>query len=156
MLLLIELGIDETIQNKIVTNVLPKEENDNLEDKTEKNIISESIMEKATETVEDVSNGLTVKIIQIGTMISLFIVARIVLSILSVLSSIIDKIPVIKQFNKLGGTIYGFLKGVLIVLIAFAIISIVGPITSIKLIETVNDSNIGKIVYNNNILLKII
>ena len=86
----------------------------------------------------------------------IFIVVRVALLILTILTDIITKLPVINQFNKLGGTIYGFLKGGLIVCTIFSIIFVLSPMINESFTKTINDSHLGKAIYNNNILINII
>lgn len=72
-------------------------------------------------------------------------------------ASIIEKIPIIKQFNKAGGIIYGILEGFLITYAILAIISLTSTImTENKIVNTIENSYICKMMYENNILLKII
>ena len=58
---------------------------------------------------------------------------------------------------KYGGIVYGILEGLLIVYLALAIAMVISTITGNSNILTyINESFIGKIMFNNNILLKII
>ena len=108
--------------------------------------------EIADSTAKDLSHT----IIKAGSWIALFIVARLILILLKLITSLITKLPVIKQFDKLGGVIYGLLKGLIIVYVTLTIISFVSPMTNGNLVENINNSYIGSIMYNNNLLLNII
>lgn len=140
--------IDEKIKEKITVKILPESETENT--------ISKSIIDTTNGVVDNASEQVTIKIIQTGTMIALFLIARIILLVVSMLSNVIDKIPVIKQFNKLGGTIYGILKGIFIVLIILAVTALVAPLLGENIISAITNSTIGGFIYNNNVILKIL
>ena len=111
----------------------------------------------AKEAVADsVSKEMAITIVKAGTWISLFIIARILFIFLKLITSLIAKLPVIKQFDKLGGIIYGLLEGIIIVYIILAIVSFVSPMINPDVSNTINNSTIGGFLYNNNLLLKII
>ena len=87
--------------------------------------------------------------------IAIFIIVRIVLALVKIVSKLIDKIPGLKQINKLGGGICGAIEGIIIVYAIFAVISMISPIISNTIIlEQIYNSNIGSIMYNNNMILK--
>ena len=80
-----------------------------------------------------------------------------ILRILTVLTDIVTKLPLIKQCNEVGGTIYGLLQGILIVLIILTVISIITPLTgNYYLANIILESHLGNFLYNNNIFLNII
>ncbi|WP_242655743.1 CvpA family protein [Paramaledivibacter caminithermalis] len=93
-------------------------------------------------------------IIALLSIIVIFIISKIALNILGVVLNGIASLPIIKQFNGLGGLIFGFIKGVMVVFI-FAAIMV--PIASVfpnsSLISALNDSSIAKSFYDHNILL---
>lgn len=98
-------------------------------------------------------------IVEVGTFIALIIVLRVALFIVSVIFTFIADLPIIKQFDKIGGTTYGMLQGLLINLVIFALILIILPLTNInqkKVENNINSSRIGSFLYNENIILKII
>lgn len=106
---------------------------------------------------EYIAETLAVIVVRIGTWIGLFLVTRILMIFLKVLGSIVEKIPIIKQFNKVGGTIYGVLEGILIIYIGLAIISFISPMMeSTHMVDKINDTHICKSMYDNNIILKMI
>ena len=66
----------------------------------------------------------------------------------------ISEIPLIKQFNQLGGIIYGFLKSIIIIYIILTIISFIAPmIEQNQIIEIIQQTILTKWLYNNNIIL---
>ena len=106
---------------------------------------------------ELIAETLAVMVVKIGTWIGLFLVTRILMIFLRLLGSVVEKIPIIKQFNKVGGTIYGVLEGILIIYIGLAIISFISPMMeSTHMVDKINDTYICKSMYDNNIILKMI
>lgn len=153
--------IDENIENYIrgTVNKEGKSEDDNIPETIEDYINAK--VEKATEeaktgVVNSAARDVAVTIVKAGVWISLFIVARIALILLKFITSLIAKLPVIKQLDKTGGVIYGLLEGLVIIYITLAIISFITPITQANLSEQINKSYIGSQMYNHNILLNII
>lgn len=112
----------------------------------------------ATDNVSDVlAENLSIMIINIAVAIVLFIGTKFALIFVKALADIVGKIPLIKQFNKAGGIIYGVASGVVRVYLILAIISIIVPVLADgSIVDAINSSMIGKAMYNNNILLKII
>ena len=82
---------------------------------------------------------------------------RLVLILLTFITDLITELPIIKQFNDIGGILYGVIKALLIIYIilaiAFFIIYVTGNIT---ISEAISNSYITKFFYNNNIILNII
>ena len=121
--------------------------------------ISQQVEEAADNTKEAIADStateVTVTIIKAGTWIGLFLIARILLIFLRFITSLIAKLPVIKQFDKLGGIVYGILEGLIIVYVLLAILSFLSPMLGESLINAINTSWVGSMMYNNNIILKI-
>ena len=117
----------------------------------------EQASDDAKETIVDsTARDVTLTIVKAGTWILLFIIARILLIFLRFITSLIAKLPVIKQFDKLGGIIYGILEGLIIIYLVLAIISFISPMISSDFTNAIDESFIGSMMYNNNLLLKII
>ena len=103
------------------------------------------------------SDNVAVNIIRIGVALAVFIISKLTLIFINVFADLIGKLPIIKQFNKVGGTIYGVIQGILIVYIVFAVISLIAPmLNNTDFLEQINNSLIGNMVYNNNIILKLL
>lgn len=112
--------LDEKLQEMIQVNA--------------ENLISEDSDSKITnELIESAKNGmlpeasrtLAINIIYGITMIVLFIISRICLMLIKSLSDIIAKLPIINQFNKLGGVLYGLLRGLFITYVILMIINLI-------------------------------
>lgn len=159
--------IDDNIKNSIVS-IVEEDVSETGQVKEDSNLpqsmvehINESINNSISETKETVVNTvaeqISVGIINILVAIGLFIVARIALMFVSAISSIVTDLPIIKQFDKVGGIAYGLIESLIIIFIAFAIISFISPmIESSGLITAINKSILGSALYNNNLLLNII
>lgn len=147
--------IDDNIQNAITEKILPEgaTEEDEVEITTN---IPEMILEGAENTVKSISATLTTKLIEILSLIAIFIITKIILRVITLISNLIEKIPVIKQFNKAGGTIYGIIQGFLVCFTILAVISLISPFINQSYIEMINNSFLASKLYDNNILLNII
>ena len=147
--------IDENITNTIMEKITPEgiastdevEMTDNLAIK---------LVGEATSTIEEISNAFAIKLIEVCVLLLLYIVIKIALRFILALTDIITKLPLIKQINKLGGTIYGVVKGVIMVYVILGVIYLVAPIMNKNVSSAINNSFITKNLYNNNIILKII
>ena len=153
--------IDENVEQSIREMIVG--ENTTEEQKMPEAItdyISQQVEEAADNTKEAIADStaeeVTVTIIKAGTWIGLFLIARILLIFLRFITSLIAKLPVIKQFDKLGGIVYGILEGLIIVYVLLAILSFLSPMLGESLINAINTSWVGSMMYNNNIILKII
>ena len=90
-------------------------------------------------------------------MIVLFIVTRILLVFVRFITDAIASLPVIKQFNKLGGALYGLLKGLFIIYVILAIMFFIISLNGgNNLFNMIDKSIIGKMMYANNIILKVL
>jgi len=154
--------LDENLEKTIRETIVKQEEN--TEDDNMPTAITDYINQKVENAADQAKQGIvdstakdvSVMIIKTGTWIVLFIVARILLVFLKFITSLITELPIIKQADKIGGTIYGLLEGLIITYLALAIISFVSPMTKGTVSEKINDSYVGSQMYNNNLLLKII
>ena len=118
--------------------------------------ISETVATAQNNLVEAVSRDLSINIIKIGTLIVLFIIARIALIFAKVIMEGLAELPVIKQFNEVGGIAYGILRGVLIIYAILLITSLIVPMLNNKtILEIINQSILCQFMYNHNILLGI-
>ena len=148
-------NIDETIDTKITDKILPegKTETDEVD-------LSESlptiILKNSENTVQSIAKSCSNTLIETACLVLIFIITKIVLKFVTALADLIAKLPILKQFNKLGGTIYGIIEGLFIVFLGFAVISLIAPMLDVSVLEAINSSTLGSICYNNNILLKII
>lgn len=164
--------IDDDLE-KSIKSIIVKQEDEtikNSEDPMDDNTTMPTVVENyINETIENTTDDIREKvadatarkvaitIINAGTWIILFIIAKILLVILKIISNWITKLPVIKQFDKLGGILYGLVEALIIIYFIMAIISFVSPmIPNSAIILSIKKSFIGSFMYNSNLLLKII
>lgn len=155
--------IDENIENSIIEKFSSKEDEQIKEEDIENmsevlvNYIKNYTSEVQDATVSMVAKQVSTLSINVAVAIGLFILTKILLIIFKALSKILAELPVIKQFDKTGGIIYGLLEGILVILIILAIISLCASmIENFKIVSSINNSYIGKFLYNNNIILKVL
>lgn len=154
----IDDNLEKSIRDIIISNEEKSEDEEMPTAMTE--YINKKVEEVANDAKEDIANlaarDVAQTIVKAGTWIALFIIARIALILLKFITSLIAKLPVIKQFDKLGGIIYGLIEGLIIVYFALAVISFVTPMTNGNLSQNINKSYVGGYMYQNNLLLNII
>lgn len=142
-------NIDETLQNGIYERSY--ELMVNKEQDPEK---SNSIIEQATNgTLQHSSRELAIQIINIAVIIILFFGIKITLRFISSFANAVSKLPIINKLNKVGGIIYGLIRGIIIVYACLLLIGFIGKIDKANFLhKSINESNIGKVMYQNNIL----
>lgn len=148
-------SIDETIETAITSKILPEGVSSDEEVELSMDLPS-IILKNSQNTVESIAESFSRTIIETACLLIIFIVVKIILKFVTVLADLIAKLPILKQFNKLGGTLYGVLEGLFIVFIGFAVVSLVAPLLDVSILDSINNSYIGSILYNNNIILKFI
>jgi len=116
--------------------------------------IDKFIQDTKASGVQAVAGQLSVLIIKVVVFIGLYILARLVLLLFRSVANLIAKLPIIKQFNKLGGIIFGCLKGLLIVYFVLAVLLVLHPMMKdFSIYSDMNKSFIGDRMYNNNFIL---
>lgn len=141
---------NDTSSNKETANTNSKNETTQATESQEGNIVEQSLEEKI---LPEVARELSINIINIGVIIILYFVIKIALHFITAIANIVAKIPIIKQFNKIGGIIYGLLRGLLLIYVILLIISFAGEINpENKLHNQINQSLLTKEMYQNNIL----
>lgn len=151
-------NLKNTIETKLYTKEETKQdvENANIVDNVGKYIenYTEGIKEN---TVSFAAQEIAVAIVRILTWIGLFVGTRLLMLFIKLFTDAIAEIPVIKQFNKAGGTIYGILEGLVIAYAFFAIVSMAKPMIGENTIsKEIDNSFLCKAIYENNLILKII
>ena len=95
-------SIDDNIKNGIVERIgLEENEKVEIEDSFTNKMLGE-----ANNTVLEVANTFTVKLIETGVLLILFILIKIALKFISALTDLITKLPILKQINKLRTELY--------------------------------------------------
>jgi len=167
-LVIYNTGFDESIESAIVENLSASniEESGELK-KEETNMpavivdyingyVQETITTTQNGIVKAVSRDLAVNIIKIGVMIVLFIVVKIGLIFAKFIIEGIAKLPILKQFNEVGGIAYGILRGVILVYAILLVVSLLVPVlNNADILKAINETMLCKMMYNNNIILKL-
>ena len=146
------LILDHTsIPNKIETQISTRLSS---EDKTSTdNIVSNYYSNIKNYSTNVVAHNISITIVNISSVLIVFIVTRLLLLFLRFSTDLIANLPLIKQFNHIGGFIYGIIAGFFIVYFIFTIITLLAPMIDLsKVLKIINSSIIGNIMYNNNII----
>lgn len=154
--------LDENIENIIIENGTKELEEGNEEE--QKNLldnmqeyVDNTVTQAQNEIVESAAKEISIRLINILAIIGLFIITRLILIALVLISDLITNIPVIKQFNKLGGIIYGIIRGLLLIYVMLAIAFLIVSMTAnSNILSAIEGSILTKFMYGNNILLNII
>lgn len=140
-------GIDEMIENTIyekANEAMKKKDNKTSElitNTTQNNLLPQT------------AKLLAVNIVTGGVILILTVGIRIALRFVNSLANLITKLPIINQVDKMGGVIYGLLRGLLIVYIVLLLVSVVGKINpENSLYQNIENSSLGKTMYENNVL----
>ena len=154
--------IDEKIENVIIDN-FSAETNGNAEvryvgiiDYLEK-YVDDAVNKTQNEIVYETAGTMAVRFINIAVILIIFLITRIVLLALTFISDIITSLPILKQFNEVGGILYGIIKALLIVYVVLAIAFFVVYITGNTAVsEAISGSYITKFFYEHNLILNIL
>ena len=105
----------------------------------------------------DIADKIMMPLVETVTFIVLLVVFVLVLAVvIRLFDSLIKKIPVVKETDKIFGALLGLLKGVIVVFVACAVLAfIAGSSQDEQFVEIVSSSKILEFVNNNNPLLNI-
>lgn len=143
--------LKENLKNIIIENASSfiKENNEETETIT-KQVTNQVTNQVKNEIVPNEAEKIAQSAIYAVTTIILFIVVKIVLSLIISLMDFVAKLPILKQFNEVGGMAYGIIRGILIICIC---VLLMGVYTKIKPEDTLNQniekSYITKTLYKN-------
>jgi len=156
--------VDENMKAFIVSHMPGGEEidlkaNEQLPDPI-KNTIDDSVTainEAKEKAIDATATEITNNVLKAICFVAIFFLVKILMWVLKLVSRIFTKIPVIEQINSLGGMIVGTLEGIIIVYVVFGVISLISPmLTNTAIVDNINGSFFGKMMYNNNIVVKYI
>lgn len=143
-------SLDERIENAISENAnkVINEQRPNSNTEFIQNATDGIVDNLQNNFVPEQSQNTAIGIVKIITIIVLFIFVNIILSIVFALADGISKLPILNQFNKAGGIIFGALRGALIVCIIILIIGVVARINpQSNITEKVNETYLTKQIY---------
>ncbi len=152
-------GLDKTVYSFIDNKFKQKGEevldsSINLPESMQSYFDSTIIVNQSSSSIVEKTSNFVVNVI---TLLVLIIIYYIVILIIRILLNKIAKLPVLNGINKIGGAILGLVQTIIIILIAFTLISFYATVGKAeKLNDMINNSVIAKVIYDNNILTKII
>ena len=113
-----------------------------------------AVEETKDNVIETVANTLTENVINIIVILSIFIITKLILLLAKVILDAVSEIPIIKQFNEIGGITYGLIRAIFIIYVILALISFISPmIEQVGIVEIIQTTILTKWLYNNNIIL---
>ena len=150
-------SIDEKIENTILektTNVI--DENSKISDnKYIQDTSDNAVSQVKEEVLPEQARNIAVNVVYGATALILFIVSKIVLSIVISLANAVASLPILKQFNEVGGLLYGLVRGAII---SFVLILVIGTVAKLNpngsLSKNVESTYLLKEVYDNVVKIK--
>lgn len=136
-------SIDEKIENTIIqkaTNII--DENEQMQNTITEQVENNMLPEQAENIAKNV--------VYVVTALVLFVFVKIVLSIIISLMDFVANLPILKQFNEIGGIIYGIIRGALIACVCILLIGVytkINPETTLD--NKIENSILTKIIYEN-------
>lgn len=150
-------SIDEKIENVILENTKNFiDENSQVSDNKYIQSASDNAVTEVKENIlPEQARNIAVNVVYVASAIIIFIVSKIVLSIIITLANAVASLPILKQFNEIGGLLYGIIRGAII---SFILILIIGTVAKMNpngtLSKDVENTFLVKEVYNNVIKIK--
>ena len=135
--------LDEKIESTIIENTQKTIDNNV---KTE-NIVTDQIN---NEILPEQAKNVSTQVVYALTAIIIFILSKVILRIIISLLDFVAKLPIIKQFNKIGGIAYGLIRGAIVSCICVLLLgaySNINPQSNIS--SGFEESNLTKLVYEN-------
>ncbi len=146
-------AIYSKIENIDFQNITEEEKNNNGILAIAEEQINSAIENSVTDIARTISNNLSLTIVEGICFIGLIILIRLGLLILNIFADFIGNLPIIKQFNKSGGIIYGVVEGFFIINLLLAIAFMLNPIFNDGKIEKcIKQSTLGQTIYENNFI----
>ena len=150
-------SIDEKIENTILektTNVI--DENSKISDnKYIQDASDNAVSQVKEEVLPEQARNIAVNVVYVATALILFIVSKIVLSIVISLANAAASLPILKQFNEIGGFLYGLVRGAIISLVLILVIGTIAKLNpNGSLGKNVESTYLLKEVYNNVVKIK--
>lgn len=119
--------------------------------------VDNTINKTQNEIVYDTAETMAVKLINVGSLLGIFLIVRILLFALTFVADAITSLPILKQLDDVGGILYGIIKGLLIIYVILAIAFFVVNVTANSTItNAISNSYITKFFYEHNLLLNIL
>lgn len=144
----------KAVQNQVIDELpLPEFLKNDISEKNEKS----GYMEYGVNNFKEyLSSRLSTMVIDAISYVILLIVIYLIIRILLRVVGIIGRIPIIGGINRLFGAIIGFAEGLLVIwCVCLIIMAISQTPLGVKVVDVINQSEVLKIIYNNNLLLSV-
>lgn len=136
-------GIDESIKKYFAEKV------DSLD------TAAASILQMGGKSSSQVTDALTSTLLIVISFFIVFLLARLFIYIAAGALDMAARLPVLKQFNKMGGLIFGIIKGAALLYVTFALLTPILPLLSPDnpILKAVNQSVFATNFYRYNIII---
>lgn len=105
---------------------------------------------------EYIVDGLVRIIINLITFIVVYCLIRVGLFVVTIMGNIITRLPIIEQFDGMGGTLLGAVQGIIEVWIVFIVITFLSQTEiGMSAMQCIENNGFLNILYNNNIIMQI-
>ena len=143
--------IDDKIQQVIIENSNKKIDN-NTNISTNKYIqnTADNMTNQFKETtLTKYANTITENIISIIISLVIFVLTKVILTFIKELATFVAKLPILKQFNKIGGAVYGVIRGLIIICLCVFALEMISKFTTNKVFDGfINSSIVTKSLLN--------
>ena len=116
---------------------------------------SDNVAQTKDDIIKNITTSVTESILNILSVILLFIIVRVCLYIIVEVFDLLVKLPVLKSINKFAGALMGFINGLFLVYLVCAVMIIVVT-NNPEVNEIIDSSIITKYFYENNLLMMIL
>lgn len=147
--------IDDGITKKITQAILPEGVGENVLIQIPAGVPN-SVLEKGTSTVKEVSQVLSLKIVELLVLFVIYFGAKIGLKFVTAIADLFAKLPIIKQVNDIGGLVYGVLSGFMTSFVLLALLYMASPLLDQSIVIDINNSTFASQLYHENLLLKLL
>ena len=106
---------------------------------------------------EEIAYQISELIMNLLSLIVIYVVVKVTLSVAAVVLNGIMQIPVLKQLNELLGMLLGAVLGFIQMYIAFAVITFISSVCNIStVIEMIKVSSFARILFENNLIINLL
>ncbi|MBE7023497.1 MAG: CvpA family protein [Clostridia bacterium] len=140
--------LTKTVNEKIVSGSIPENPGGLW------GLFAENMSGSLEKTAESISASVAEFLISLLAFVLMIVVCKILTGLIARTLTFVSKVPIIKQLNGIGGAALGFVTGIFVLYIAFALIMFSEPMkTESKMLTEIDRSWIASEMYENNYLL---
>lgn len=146
------------LNQKIETIVTEKLQTEESDDNTYNTNIIKNMENSAKEVaIKETAKQVAMLGINLLSIICVYLVSRAILILLKSVINGIASLPVIKQFNEIGGLIAGLAKGLVLIYLVFAIVILLSDMFDFSgFVSLIDKSLLGKVFFDNNVIINIL